>query len=491
MLNLDHLRFLPDNYRSMLPNYGTYDFDSVWLTILIALSAFLLAYGVRSLVFVLLSKDELGRIIQARRESEIPIPRRHDQFISILVATYNEHKVIERLLESCVALTYNAKRFEIVVIDDSLDGTFAILSSWKKRIPNLKVIHRSTRDGWKGGALNAGLNNINQKSQYVLVIDADNVLVPNTLDSIIAYFLELHSKGQHVDAIQGYLLPLVNKVDEIKSYSEPVHKTYPESWVSKAIDFRRAQRNMVEFVAKNHLGLPVEITGSLFLIRTEVIKEIGFSGDLTEDWDLTIDLHLPERSPGKPHYGRGIEKSNVVYRHSIKFSGKNKAIAYNPVLVSYCETATRLRSYLKQRIRISEGHARGLKRRIWDIPKSNIGNVTKIELFFTGLQYAKFIPILALIISDSILISGNGIDIARYNQFIKFSFWFQIFLLGLYLFTNIIALNTCRQLRNYNIRDVLYLFILNLCAIPVYAIGTLRGFLIKKGTFYRTERNNS
>ena len=281
MLNLDHLRFLPDNYRSMLPNYGTYGFDSVWLTILIPLSAFLFAF--RSLVFVLSSKDELGRIIQARREREIPIPRRFDQFISILVATYNEHKVIECLLESCVALTYNANRFEIVVIDDSSDGTLAILSSWKKRIPNLKVIHRSTRDGWKGRALNAGLNNINQKSQYVLVIDADNVLVPNTLDSIIAYFLELHSKGQHVDAIQGYLLPLVIKVNERKSYSEPAHRTYPESWVSKAIDFRRAHRNMVEFVAKNHLGLPVEITGSLFLIRTEVIKEIGFSGDLTEE----------------------------------------------------------------------------------------------------------------------------------------------------------------------------------------------------------------
>jgi cellulose synthase/poly-beta-1,6-N-acetylglucosamine synthase-like glycosyltransferase len=273
-----------------------------------------------------------------RRECEIPIPRRYNQFISILVATYNEHKVIDRLLESCVALTYSAKRFEIIVIDDSSDGTFAILSSRKKRIPNLKVIHRSTRNGWKGGATNAGLNNINQKSQYVLVIDADNVLVPNTLESIIAYSRELHSKGLHVDAIQGYLLPLVNKVNERNSYSEPAHRTYPESWVSKAIDFRRAQRNMVEFVAKNHLGLPVEITESLFLIRTEVIKEIGFSEDLTEDWDLTIDLHLPERSPGRLHSGRGIEKSNIASRHSIKGIGKKKAIAYNPMLVSYCET---------------------------------------------------------------------------------------------------------------------------------------------------------
>jgi hypothetical protein len=89
MLNLDRLRFLPDNYRSMLPNYEIY-VNSVFLTISIPLSALLFGYGVRSLIFVLLSKDGIGRIIQARRECEIPIPRRYDQFISILVATYNE-----------------------------------------------------------------------------------------------------------------------------------------------------------------------------------------------------------------------------------------------------------------------------------------------------------------------------------------------------------------------------------------------------------------
>jgi glycosyltransferase involved in cell wall biosynthesis len=121
----------------------------------------------------------LGQFISTRTYNEHKVIERLLE--SCVVLTYNAKRFdIERLLESCVVLTYNAKRFEIIVIDDSSDGTFAILSSWKKRIPNLKVIHRSTRNGWKGGALNAGLNNINQKSQYTLVIDADNVLVPNT-----------------------------------------------------------------------------------------------------------------------------------------------------------------------------------------------------------------------------------------------------------------------------------------------------------------------
>jgi cellulose synthase/poly-beta-1,6-N-acetylglucosamine synthase-like glycosyltransferase len=146
--------------------------------------------------------------MQGHKECEMSIPRRYDQFISIFIASYNEHKVIDGLLESCGSLTYNADQFEIIVIDDSSDGTFAKLCNWKKRIPNIKVTHRSTRKGWKGGALNAGLDNINQKSQYVMVTDADNVLVRNTLESIIAYFLKLHWKGQHFGAVQGY--PLVS-----------------------------------------------------------------------------------------------------------------------------------------------------------------------------------------------------------------------------------------------------------------------------------------
>ena len=45
-------------------------------------------------------------------------------FISIFVATYNESLVIDRLLNSFVALSYPDDRFEIIIVDDSTDDTY-------------------------------------------------------------------------------------------------------------------------------------------------------------------------------------------------------------------------------------------------------------------------------------------------------------------------------------------------------------------------------
>jgi hypothetical protein len=63
------------------------------------------------------------------------------------------------------------------------------------------------------------------------------------------------------------------------------------NWISRAINFRLSQRNMIEFAAKDVLNLPVQITGSFFMIRAELIKSIKFSTDLCEDWELTLDVY--------------------------------------------------------------------------------------------------------------------------------------------------------------------------------------------------------
>ena len=125
-------------------------------------------------------------------------------FISILIASYNESIVIEKLLSSLSKLSYNYDKFETIIIDDSDDGTFDILKKWQKAISNLKVIHRQNRDGWKGGALNLGINNLNKNSDIVLIVDADNVLEEDTLEKIARYFRDFEEKELSTYVIQGY-----------------------------------------------------------------------------------------------------------------------------------------------------------------------------------------------------------------------------------------------------------------------------------------------
>src|SRR5919199_4347594 len=168
-------------------------------------------------------------------------------FISILVPARNERLVIDHLMRSCAALTYNQDNFEIVVVDDdSQDGTYDAVRKWTDKIQNLKVIRRSDRtEGWKGGVLNLALNNINTNSSYVLVVDADNILANDILERFVSCFTnsseEYERNGANV--IQGYPRPWMysNSIYDLKRKSSSSIRGNA-NWIARAIDFRLAQR---------------------------------------------------------------------------------------------------------------------------------------------------------------------------------------------------------------------------------------------------------
>ena len=393
----------------------------------------------------------------------------YNPFVSILVATYNERLVINRLMTSFAALTYNREEFEIIVVDDSEDNTFDILKKWEETIPNLKVIHRSERRGWKGGALNVALKNINTKSSYVLVVDADSILVNDTLERFVSCFSKYNSKGNCTDVIQGYPISRVFNLNDNNT-----------NWVARAIEFRLAQRNIIEFLAKDITNLPIQITGSLFMIRSDLIKEVKFSNDLCEDWELTLDVYFPTNTISSYRYGKNINSCRNI---------DGKKVIFDPLLISYCEASTKLGSYFRQRMRVSEGHTRAFKRNLTKIMTSKIMFIDKLEFFFIGAQYSKFIPLLALIILDYILIISNEIDFIMKNDLMKITYLVQIANLLANIGTSLLAIPLCRNIKNYNIVDIFYLLLLNLCTIPAFVIGSLRGVFRREGIFYKTERN--
>ncbi|MGI0010291.1 MAG: glycosyltransferase, partial [Nitrosopumilaceae archaeon] len=382
----------------------------------------------------------------ARNHTKIhnqPLPMK--PFVSILVATYNEQSVINRLMRSCHELTYGLQNFEVIVVDDSNDGTFDELKKWLKVMPNIKIVHRNKRVGWKGGAINLAVQSMDKKSAYALIVDADHVLDRDALQKFVQCFMN----SNKLVAVQGFPIPSIGSQN---------------SWVARGIYFRLARRNLIEFVAKNNMELPLQITGSLFMIRSDVFKKIRFSHEMTEDWELTLDLHLKQ--------------------HIFNY----KKILFYPYAISHCEAPARLYTYFKQRLRVSEGHTRSFKKRIPNLLRSNISVIKKIELFFTGTQYAKFLLILALGIVNSLRIVSDDILPIESSIFFVTSLAIQTFSLVLYVVNNIISTHILGN-HNFNYTDVLYLITLNVCTFPAFVIGSLRGALRKNGTFHKTERN--
>ena len=159
-------------------------------------------------------------------------------FISILIASFNEKDIIDKLLYSISKLNYDISKYEAIIVDDSIDDTVKILEKWKKQMTNLKVLYRKKREGWKGGALNKGIEIMNDKSDIALVVDADNILEKNTLQQIASDFETLNQTNSSIFVIQGYPISIVHNNDEKYNKSISTESNNKnDNWISRAISF--------------------------------------------------------------------------------------------------------------------------------------------------------------------------------------------------------------------------------------------------------------
>ena len=99
---------------------------------------------------------------------------------SVLIPVYNTEKYLEECLHSVLNQTY--QDFEIVIVDDgSTDNSSVICDKYQNSNPNkVKVIHQQNQ-----GQLASRCNAIQAASgEYVIFIDADDLLIENALETI-------------------------------------------------------------------------------------------------------------------------------------------------------------------------------------------------------------------------------------------------------------------------------------------------------------------
>src|SRR6266853_4886775 len=81
--------------------------------------------------------------------------------VTIQLPLYNEMYVADRLITSVCAIDYPRELLEIQVLDDSTDETRSIAELAVRRFAaegvDIKYYHRANRNGYKAGALDAGL----------------------------------------------------------------------------------------------------------------------------------------------------------------------------------------------------------------------------------------------------------------------------------------------------------------------------------------------
>lgn len=130
----------------------------------------------------------------------------------IQIPVYNEPMVIERLLKAVCELRYEKEQLSIQVLDDSTDHTTSIIEEFlhERQKDNLKIelIRRSSRNGYKAGALQYGLDRSN--AEFVAIFDADFIPSPDFLEKLLPYFDQptiglVQARWGHLNHRQNFL----------------------------------------------------------------------------------------------------------------------------------------------------------------------------------------------------------------------------------------------------------------------------------------------
>jgi cellulose synthase/poly-beta-1,6-N-acetylglucosamine synthase-like glycosyltransferase len=110
--------------------------------------------------------------------------------VTVQLPVHDERWVVERLVDAACALDYPRDRLEVQVLDDSTDETTALAGACVARARargiDAVVLHRDQREGYKAGALAAGL--ARARGELVAVFDADFVPPADFLLRLVGEF---------------------------------------------------------------------------------------------------------------------------------------------------------------------------------------------------------------------------------------------------------------------------------------------------------------
>lgn len=279
----------------------------------------------------------------------------HDKipkFVSVLISAYNEEQTIGKTLITLEKSDW--KNFEVLVIDDgSTDRTAEVVKKLQKKDHRIRLI--SKPNGGKSSALNLGFKEA--RADIVVTIDADTILLPQTLTELVKPFAD-----HRISAVCGNVE--VGNVKNVLTGFQSLEYITSQNFDRRAFD------------EINGIGVVPGATGAW---RKDKILSIGgyLEDTLTEDADLTLRL----------------------LAHGEK-------IVYAPKAISRTEAPETISGLIKQRFRWSFGTFQCLYKNRRLFFKGVLGWVSLPNILFFQIIFPVLAPIGDLMLVVSIL-AGN------------------------------------------------------------------------------------
>lgn len=328
---------------------------------------------------------------------------------AILVAARNEEKVIGNLIDSLNKLNYDKDKYSInIVINNCTDHTREIVESKKVNIIDCKSeIHT------KGDALKEAFELLDSESiDAYIIFDADNIVHKDFL------------KHMNESINSGY------KVAQCFRDT----KNPSDNWLSSSYALFYYIQNFFFNKARKVMNLSSSINGTGFMVKKEVIDEIGFDTiSLTED----------------------VEFTGICAINNIKIDFVENAITYDEQPVHFDISC-------KQRERWSKGNIQCLCKYYKDLLKSLFKNSNLscldmlLEYFAPILQLLSFI-LFCVISVYNINIINDAEDIALFLlEEVLISILISVLLSS--ILSLIVLVSNKKKIRNYFSGIILFAF---------------------------------
>ncbi len=327
--------------------------------ILVIIFFILLFIPVNSFVLYPLVIFVISRFFKENKSTNEFMPK-----VSILIAAYNEEKVIEERLKNIRNLKYDFSKLEVLIGSDcSSDRTNEILLDKQKEYSWLKIFLFDKRRG-KASVINDLIKLA--KNDIVVFSDANTEFKPEALKNLVYSF-----KDEKIGGVCGKLVLTDDEVEKNESVEE---KKY---WIYETIIKESESR----------LGLLFAANGGIFAIRKNLFIDIPIEKAVTDDLFISLTV-----------IGKGYKFVYAKDAIAVESVGKDVATEF------------------KRKVRFSATNFQTMTICLTDIIKRGI---LITYAFFSHKISRWFLPF------NMILIYLLNIFIFGYNTFVNITFYLQ------------------------------------------------------------------
>ncbi|MBD7967701.1 glycosyltransferase family 2 protein [Paenibacillus gallinarum] len=419
---------------------------SIWISVFISI---LMMIGAQRFI-----------IRQSKKELVIPSISEQAPKVTVMVPAHNEELVIQMTVEHILRMNYPHDKLQVIVIaDNCTDNTAKKLYDLRNH-PDYQsrdfMIMERKGTGGKSGALNDALSHA--KGEWICIYDADAAPERNALLFLVDKALE---DPETYGAVFGR-----NKA-----------RNRAQNFLSRCINLELVTAQRIYHTGMWELFKLGTIPGTNFIIKTELIREIGGWDEdaITEDTAISFDI-----------------------------LSRGQLIALAPQAEAYQQEPEDLRVYMKQRERWAKGNYSVVMDHILELFKPSSSWRVKVQILYYGTSYFWFL--LAILVSDILFVINVvyqvlflfGMDVVMPFQFSSDVYIFLMIAWALmyYLYVLQINLALATDYGQSNTRNFVLACISYFTYAQLFLIISLKAFFSilldkvfkRKSKWYKTER---